>query len=794
MLNYTISYPNVMDIVDDLDMVTMSGTRVSPVGLELLGASTNGYAVIGPFQVENEIPHHLWVKGTFMNIEDYCTFSILTSNYSSMRTFEGYSSSDSDRLVVSGEYVHIKWNLYNLGELPDGTDEFYIKVDIKRTGSLSPRLTSLKLGYTSPPEIESVTVDENEVLRQGTATIGILVSDPEEPPQHLDLDVWVMVPGTGEWTKEGISDPLWSEDRWEVTLTTDIGSVPGDYSFRIIAKDRTGGRSEERLETSFVRVLNNIPLPPMISVEPELPVTGDRISITMLSPGWDLEVPWDELRYNLYFFKDGEREIYLDNLTDTNVSLDEPLLFKDEKWEIFATTWDGMDECLPFRIEFTVLNSAPVISYDGSAVSIFEEQTDASFDPGSWFEDPDEDEMEFKVLGPPELSPFLEDGMVYLDLLEDFNGLSWIWINSFDGEKNVSVNITVEVLPVNDIPEWNHFVDLEVMEGDWIFVDIGAIDLHDNEMPEVSLNQFVTGLEEGKNIFRYPNGSFLFRPDNSMVGTHLVEFDVEDSESIHTDSFNLTVTNLNQIPDMPTINTASGSMIFGFSESITMMASSNDEDLIWGDVLSYSWESSIDGSLGMGSEITPQLSPGIHTITVTVMDSEGGSNSTAIEIEVLEKENPGDSVIRTWIVYLIAGLIPFIIALIIGLVIFLLTRTKKEEKKVEEGPPKEEEKEKVAPPEGPALKEKEEKQLPPGPTEEGKGQTPPSRILPPHQEAPEDVEPSEAEAIQPPEESPTPEPNTTIPEEPSTVQPPQPPSPEQKPPASPDIIDSGGFK
>ncbi len=46
------------------------------------------------------------------------------------------------------------------------------------------------------------------------------------------------------------------------------------------------------------------------------------------------------------------------------------------------------------------------------------------------------------------------------------------------------------------------------------------------------------------------------------------------------------------------------------------------------------WSSSIDGELGTGDDLYAELSPGLHTITLTATDSDGASGSTSVSIQV----------------------------------------------------------------------------------------------------------------------------------------------------------------
>lgn len=118
---------------------------------------------------------------------------------------------------------------------------------------------------------------------------------------------------------------------------------------------------------------------------------------------------------------------------------------------------------------------------------------------------------------------------------------------------------------------------------------------------------------------------------------------------------------------------------------ITFRGNSNDEDLIWGDSLTYGWNSSIDGSLGEGENITPALSVGEHLITLTVTDSGGVSNTTSFGFTVEEKEGARGEVMRTTVLIGIVIVIGFLVGTLIGMGIAVSRRNKREEEDASEG-------------------------------------------------------------------------------------------------------------
>jgi hypothetical protein len=67
---------------------------------------------------------------------------------------------------------------------------------------------------------------------------------------------------------------------------------------------------------------------------------------------------------------------------------------------------------------------------------------------------------------------------------------------------------------------------------------------------------------------------------------------------------------------------------------------SSDPDEKWGDILNFSWESNQTGIVGYGMDMNATLTPGNHTIVLTVMDLAGAYCQTSVEITVDAVEPP----------------------------------------------------------------------------------------------------------------------------------------------------------
>jgi hypothetical protein len=75
-----------------------------------------------------------------------------------------------------------------------------------------------------------------------------------------------------------------------------------------------------------------------------------------------------------------------------------------------------------------------------------------------------------------------------------------------------------------------------------------------------------------------------------------------------------------------------------YEKEITLDGSNSSDD---NGITSYQWESSLDGSLGNSETLQiSTLSEGVHTILLTVTDSDGMKGSTSKTIEIVKNEEP----------------------------------------------------------------------------------------------------------------------------------------------------------
>lgn len=135
------------------------------------------------------------------------------------------------------------------------------------------------------------------------------------------------------------------------------------------------------------------------------------------------------------------------------------------------------------------------------------------------------------------------------------------------------------------------------------------------------------------------SGGLLTRSDLS-TGTHQITLSATDpAGGSGTASVSLSIVE-NQAPVVSIASPADGTQVLAGVE-VTLSGSANDPEDGAVPTAALAWESSLDGSLGPGAQIsTASLSVGTHTISLTATDTRGLAGSSSIELEVLANGLP----------------------------------------------------------------------------------------------------------------------------------------------------------
>ncbi|MCK5772452.1 MAG: hypothetical protein KAH57_01560 [Thermoplasmata archaeon] len=667
VVNFSTSFP--MDInISGGDLVALSqNCDVTPGGVVLDSSFASGIVVIGPIIADSEWPDVLGIAVTSNYGGSTARVELLNGE---MATIPGFGLSASSRATNMGTVNYIKWNDRNLRDVPITVEVLYIKV-VLFAGSegASPSLTSLKLTSSLPPTILSVEYPDGEIFRGEQAEIIIRANDLEDPEEDLTIQLLCNVPGEELPSDDLVSDVIWTGNHWSAILYTDPTVPTGTYTFWVEVTDTCGISSIGGVLEGGISVRNVPPDPPSIHASPPSLRVDSKLSVLVDIQGSDLESDVDDLSYIYRYYNGGALE--LEAAVDSLYHEPDGLTFvKGEMWTILVSTFDTMNESESARLEMVVMNTAP--SPAGTIpemIEFNEDEASGTFDAGDWFVDLDGDTLTFEMAATDHISIVGEPGSFHLTADLDFGGTGTLNVKASDGEGNFTLKIPISVVHLNDLPLIFIEGNVTVEQGDWTYIDIKATDISDNDLVAVSSDilDVIPNITVGVNLFTYPNGSMNFKPTNDMVGIHTISVTATDGTVNVTREVTVTVLNVNKGPANPSVTMDPNVRFAREDAEITFRGSSDDEDLIWGDSLTYSWNSSLDGSLGEGEEITPTLSVGEHLITLTVTDSEGETNTTSFEFTVEEVEGAQGEVMRTTVLIAIVIVIGFLIGTLIGI-------------------------------------------------------------------------------------------------------------------------------
>jgi parallel beta-helix repeat protein len=173
-------------------------------------------------------------------------------------------------------------------------------------------------------------------------------------------------------------------------------------------------------------------------------------------------------------------------------------------------------------------------------------------------------------------------------------------------------------------------------------------------------------------IINENDGSVLLIPAKDWCGSETITFYCSDGDFEISDNVTITVLLVNDPPETPEIISPINGVNITEGKKIILEARCFDPDLLYGDVLTYSWSSDISGDLGTGSVLKDiKLKVGKHEITLNVTDSSGNFSTATINIRVLKDTAP---------VFSDYNILLAIFIIIIIIVLFVLIMKKRTDK------------------------------------------------------------------------------------------------------------------
>jgi PKD repeat protein/ABC-type transport system substrate-binding protein len=574
------------------DLTGLDGHNVSDTGIVYVVNPSNKAPTIYDFEVSNDMPYVGQTVKFYANASDRegdpmtFTFDFGDGSPDEVVAFGGTGEDEIVNCVVEKEYTG------------PGSFEAYVQVS---DGVLTT---------TSDPGIGMTVQENNEPV--------IEAFDPE-PYGDTGLPITFAVTAYDTDGDDLTYTWVWDDGDIDQTTTdsaTHTYTESGTYSVLVVADDGKG-LEDSRLADVTVNWIPWVnPLNPR-SIVRDVPVTfsvtaGDNDTEDALTIMWD--------------FGDGTDYEYGSSVVHT-YTVEGP----------YTRTVYVWDEFLEFRDSHNVSRSASVtvlapgtnyppevedppeiFATEGEEVMFTVSATDPNEDPltYTW----DFGDSTGSVTGPPPVYHTYADSGIYTYT---------VWVDDGSGipENNVSVEGTANI--ADDMPPVADAGGDRTVDEDDIIEFTGAASTDDIEIVE-----YAWTVDDYDGVHTYDTMEMQHVFD--MPGTYTVELVVEDNIGQQSDPDTISVT----VRDVtsPTAN-AGPDQTVAIDATVTFDAASSSDNVA---VVSYEW-SFVDGTIQTLTGVSPSYTfdtMGVYTVTLTVEDAAGNSDTDTIEVTVTDLEDP----------------------------------------------------------------------------------------------------------------------------------------------------------
>jgi hypothetical protein len=516
--------------------------------------------------------------------------------------------------------------------------------DLDKPGDL--QLDNLWLNWTKrvrrPPVAESIGLAQASIYRTEETTITMVVNDEYTPAGDLVVTLEHHLVGSEGWGDNLVSRPKFADGVWTATFKALAKTPLGQYEFRINVTDDDGMWSGNLVGGDTLEVLNKLPTSPAIQMSPARPVTTSALRVEVTQGANDPEnFP---LTYHYRWYRDGELvpELTGDVVSPSNTN-------RGENWTVEVCAFDGDDEGPRVSVSRIIQNAAPLAVSPLPDPYLEEDGEDSDWlDLSQAFEDPDGDPITWAVDPVPvhlQVTIDPSTGKVTIVPEADWNGKENVTFVCSDGNLQASQTVQVTVEPVNDAPKivnvngepvTGDTVEITVAQGSTLTITPTVVDVEGHELV-FDVNTTAVQVDG-------VTGVITFTPDNDAVGTlrfALTVYDVVSPKVKVKLNFILEVVNENDPMDDPSITNPGDGDELKANSTFYLSVVCYDPDTPFGQILNYTWSSSIEGQLGYGNTLTLSLTEvGEHVITVTVTDGEFQKTDT-VTIKVLPADSTG---------------------------------------------------------------------------------------------------------------------------------------------------------
>lgn len=379
--------------------------------------------------------------------------------------------------------------------------------------------------------------------------------------------------------------------------------------------------------------------------EIQVTVTGVNDAPTLANAIAD-QVTDEDVAFTFTLATDVFEDVDGDDLTLTTSTLPTWLTFEASTGEFSGTpenddvgsttiTVTASDGSLSVSDEFQItvenINDAPIVS--GNTITT-DEDVSTSLDLTTIVTDVDGDDLTFSFNGETNddiVAATLEGNVITIAPVQDQNGQVAIGLMASDGTANTSFSLTVTVNAVNDAPVVGvEIADLTTDEDEAFTLTLDGSEFEDVDGDDLALS--VSGNPDWLS-FDAATSTFAGTPANSDVGSSTITVNATDGSLSDSQSFIITVANVN---DAPTISLNEG-ISTGEDESISFDLSTIVTD-VDGDAITYSFDGTQDESVIVasleGSVLNIEPVENQNGSTVVSLLASDGQASTSFTLDV----------------------------------------------------------------------------------------------------------------------------------------------------------------
>ena len=294
--------------------------------------------------------------------------------------------------------------------------------------------------------------------------------------------------------------------------------------------------------------------------------------------------------------------------------------------QITVTASDGeFDVNQSFTLSVIPINDPPVIMNLTDQTILEDSELTVELNAS----DPDGDDLSFDASTSENAEVIISGNTLNIIPVENFNGELIITVSASDNEFSDSTQFALNILPVNDAPEFTSDPILEVFQGELYEYAITANDVDGDEL-SFSISSTPQWLNFSDTII---SGI----PGNSDIGEHSINVTLSDGELVENQSYTLTVLDVNDPPMVGDL-----SITVEEDNSVTIILLGVDLD---GDELTYSITNPpSNGSAELeGNEVIYTPNPnyyGSDDFGYTAYDGEYSSDEGIVNITIIQINDP----------------------------------------------------------------------------------------------------------------------------------------------------------